>query len=107
MKKTTVIGVAALSLAIVAALIMPSDSQVATALNTIHLVWTNNYEASRPNEVTILVASPDLTVPIDSWPAILMTTNAEARIPKTNWQCFFAVYNYDPDTGERSDYGSK
>lgn len=111
MNKTTIATLSALALAIGATLLLQSDSTISTTVIQnpvlLHIVWTNNYEDSRPNEYSIVISTTNLAIPVESWTPVFATRSGEARIPETNSPSFFAVFNYDPDTGEMSDLGGK
>lgn len=69
--------------------------------------WHRNWPADDTNVLTAVIRSPDLCLPIDSWELVALTLGETYEEPETNSSMFFAVYNTNLATGERSDYGSK
>jgi hypothetical protein len=55
------------------------------------LVWDNNYNAD--NEVTVIIQSPDLRIPMSDWATIYVGTNGYLYITNCAPQMFFEAYN--------------
>lgn len=57
------------------------------------LSWRPNYSAQYPSEVTVIVESPDLTVPYSAWPRVFVGATNTCTLLRTGPQMFYAAYN--------------
>jgi len=55
------------------------------------------------NVVTVVIRSPDISIPKDLWEVMLITTNTIYTEPRTNSSMFYTAYNSNTVTGARSD----
>ena len=73
---------------------MEKQSAIEIAFSNVTLTWSNNYNLDTwPNEQTVIIGSPDPTLPRNQWVVIYAGTNGTCQIPATEARYFFSAYN--------------
>lgn len=74
-------------------LVRHTNSAPPVIVTAVKISWVQNYDPAVSNEVTVIIGSPDLTVPRINWPKIFVGATNWCEVLITNTKMFFNAYN--------------